>query len=56
MAEGTVPFGLDGTEDEIDLTAGDARALRDTLARRVAVPPGGQAAAGGRDGLDAGRR
>jgi hypothetical protein len=32
-AEGTVRFGLDGTEYEIDLNAGHARELRDALAR-----------------------
>ncbi len=32
-AEDTVRFGLDGTEHEIDLNAGHARALRDALAR-----------------------
>ena len=31
-AEGTVRFGLDGTEYEIDLNAGHAQQLRDTLA------------------------
>jgi hypothetical protein len=34
-AEGTVRFGLDGTEYEIDLHAGHARELRDALARYV---------------------
>jgi hypothetical protein len=34
-AEGTVRFGLDGTEYEIDLNAGHARELRDVLARYV---------------------
>ena len=34
-AEGTVRFGLDGTEYEIDLNAGHAHQLRDTLARYV---------------------
>ena len=34
-AEGTVRFGLDGTEYEIDLNAGHARELRDALARYV---------------------
>jgi hypothetical protein len=34
-AEGTVRFGLDGTEYEIDLNAGHAQALRDALARYV---------------------
>jgi nucleoid-associated protein Lsr2 len=32
-AEGTVRFGRDGTEYEIDLNAEHARALRDALAR-----------------------
>jgi Lsr2 len=34
-AEGTVWFGLDGTEYEIDLNAEHAQALRDALARYV---------------------
>jgi nucleoid-associated protein Lsr2 len=34
-AEGTVRFGLDGTEYEIDLNAGHAQALRDALARYI---------------------
>jgi hypothetical protein len=34
-ADGTVRFGLDGTEYEIDLNAEHARALRDALARYV---------------------
>jgi hypothetical protein len=34
-AEGTVRFGLDGTEYEIDLNAHHAQALRDTLARYI---------------------
>jgi Lsr2 len=34
-AEGTVRFGLDGTEYEIDLNAEHARALRDAVARYV---------------------
>jgi nucleoid-associated protein Lsr2 len=35
QADGTVRFGLDGTEYEIDLNAGHAQALRDALARYV---------------------
>ena len=35
QAEGTVRFGLDGTEYEIDLNAEHAQALRDVLARYV---------------------
>ena len=34
-AEGTVRFGLDGAEYEIDLNVGHARELRDALARYV---------------------
>jgi Lsr2 len=34
-ADGTVRFGLDGAEYEIDLNAGHAQALRDALARYV---------------------
>ena len=34
-AEGTVRFGLDGTEYEIDLNAEHAQVLRDALARYV---------------------
>jgi hypothetical protein len=34
-ADGTVRFGLDGADYEIDLNAGHARALRDALARYV---------------------
>ena len=34
-AEGTVRFGLDGTDYEIDLNGEHARALRDALARYV---------------------
>ena len=34
-AEGTVRFGLDGTEYEIDLSAKNAEALRNALARYV---------------------
>ncbi len=34
-AEGTVRFGLDGTEYEIDLNEEHAKALRDALARYV---------------------
>jgi hypothetical protein len=52
-AEGTVRFGLDGTEYEIDLNAGHAQALREALARyiRAARRAGGGArrpARGGR--------
>jgi len=43
-AEGTVRFGLDGTEYEIDLNAEHARQLRDTLAAYVRA---GRRVAGG---------
>jgi hypothetical protein len=36
-AEGTVRFGLDGAEYEIDLNAKHAKQLRDALARHVAA-------------------
>ena len=36
-AEGTVRFGLDGAEYEIDLSAEHAEALRDALARYVSA-------------------
>jgi hypothetical protein len=36
-AEGTVRFGLDGAEYEIDLSAEHAKALRDALARYVSA-------------------
>jgi len=53
-ADGTVRFGLDGTEYEIDLSAGHARELRGALARYV----GGarRAGGGGRRPARAGRR
>jgi hypothetical protein len=37
QADGTVRFGLDGTEYEIDLTAEHAQQLRDALARYVSA-------------------
>ena len=63
-AEGTIRFGLDGTEYEIDLNAEHAQALRDALARYVHAarrPRGGarrparggrQASAGGVDSTE----
>jgi len=41
-AGGTVRFGLDGTEYEIDLNAGHARQLRDVLAACVRTGRRGQ--------------
>jgi len=52
-AEGTVRFGLDGDEYEIDLSAGHADALRRGLAPYVSAarrPPGGAARRPGRGG------
>ena len=43
-AEGTVRFGLDGTDYEIDLNAEHAQALRDALARYIS---GGRRVGGG---------
>ena len=37
QTDGTVRFGLDGTEYEIDLNAEHAQQLRDALARYVSV-------------------
>jgi len=55
-AEGTVRFGLDGTEYEIDLNAEHAQGLRDALAPyvRAGRRPGGAAAR--RSGRSGGRR
>jgi len=52
-AEGTVRFGLDGTEYEIDLSAKNADALRKALARYVDAArrtPGSTARRPGRSG------
>jgi nucleoid-associated protein Lsr2 len=54
QAEGTVRFGLDGTEYEIDLNAGHAQALRDALARHVRAAR--RAGAGTRRPARGGRR
>ena len=53
-AEGTVRFGLDGTEYEIDLNAEHSRALRDALARYVGAAR--RAAGGARRPARSGRR
>ncbi len=55
-AEGTVRFGLDGTEYEIDLNAGHAQELRDALARYVGAARGPAALPGGRRAARAGDR
>jgi len=44
-AEGTVRFGLDGSEYEIDLNAGHAKELRDALARYVGAARRGSSTA-----------
>ena len=53
-AEGTVRFGLDGTEYEIDLSAEHAQALRDALARYVSAAR--RASGGARRPVRGGRR
>ena len=53
-AEGTVRFGLDGAEYEIDLNAEHAQALRDALARYVGAAR--RAGGGTRRPVRAGRR
>jgi nucleoid-associated protein Lsr2 len=53
-AEGTVRFGLDGTEYEIDLSAEHAQALRDALARYVSAAR--RASGGARRPARGGRR
>jgi len=55
-ADGTVRFALDGTEYEIDLSAGHAGGC-DRRWRRMSVPPGGPVAVpGGPPAADAGPR
>jgi hypothetical protein len=53
-AEGTVRFGLDGADYEIDLNAEHAQALRDALARYVQAAR--RAAGGARRPVRAGRK
>ena len=53
-AEGTVRFGLDGTEYEIDLNEEHAKALRDALARYVSAAR--RASGGARRPARSGRR
>lgn len=53
-AEGTVRFGLDGTEYEIDLNAEHAQQLRDTLAAHVQA--GRRVSSGSRRPARSGRR
>jgi hypothetical protein len=53
-AEGTVRFGLDGTEYEIDLNAEHAQALRNALAQYVSA--GRRAGGGARRQARSGRR
>ncbi|HEY1002921.1 MAG TPA: Lsr2 family protein [Streptosporangiaceae bacterium] len=44
-AEGTIRFGLDGTDYEIDLNTGHAQALRDALAPYIGAARRGSPAA-----------
>ncbi len=53
-AEGTVRFGLDGTEYEIDLNAQHAQQLKDALARYVSA--GRRAGASARRPARSGRK
>ena len=53
-ADGTVRFGLDGTEYEIDLNAEHAQALRDALSRYVQAAR--RAGGGARRAARGGRR
>ena len=53
-AEGTVRFGLDGTEYEIDLSAGHAQQLREALAAYVRA--GRRVSGGSRRPAGSGRR
>ncbi len=53
-AEGTVRFGLDGTEYEIDLNAGHAQQLREALAAYVRA--GRRVSGGSRRPAGSGRR
>jgi len=53
-AEGTVRFGLDGTDYEIDLNAEHSQALRDALARYVGA--GRRVSGGARRQARGGRR
>ena len=55
-AEGTVRFGLDGAEYEIDLNAGHAQELRDAWPATRVLPGGSAALAGGRPAARAGDR
>ena len=55
-AEGTVRFGLDGAEYEIDLNARHAQELRDALRATQVLPGESAALAGGRRAARAGDR
>jgi Lsr2 len=56
QADGTVRFGLDGTEYEIDLNAGQARALPEAPARYASAARRPGAVPGGPPAADAGWR
>jgi nucleoid-associated protein Lsr2 len=53
-ADGTVRFGLDGTDYEIDLNAEHAQALRDAMARYISA--GRKAGGGARRQVRTGRK
>ena len=55
-ADGTVRFGLDGTEYEIDLNAEHAKQLRDALARYVSISAGRRISSGARRPARSGRK
>ena len=55
-ADGTVRFGLDGTDYEIDLNGEHAQELRDALARYVTAARRAGAAPGGQPAPDAKHR
>jgi hypothetical protein len=55
-AEGTIRFGLDGADYEIDLNAGHAAALRDALSKYVGHARKTGSAARGRGGDRGSRR
>ena len=54
-AEGTVRFGLDGTEYEIDLNAKHVKELRNAMARYAAAAAAPAPAPGGQPAADAKR-
>ena len=55
-ADGTVRFGLDGADYEIDLNTAHAQELRDALARYVSAARRAGSGAGGQPASDAERQ